>query len=138
MLQKLDRNKPKNRKKDKKKRLLLFFCVSFIFFCGVTAIGAHMVINEPIIKPLWIKDIKTLEKLKKNLKEENITYLKIERENDLSYRIAIKDNGIVFISEKKDLAIQIDSLQLILNRLTIEGKRFKILDFRFDKPVITY
>lgn len=97
-----------------------------------------MVIKEPVIKPVWYKNQKKLADIEKILKEKNIKYLKIEQNNDLSFNINLKDEGIVFISEKKDLEEQIDSLQLILSRLTIEGKRFRSLDFRYDKPVIGY
>lgn len=44
----------------------------------------------------------------------------------------------VILSVQKDLPAQIDSLQLTISHLTIEGKQFKQLDFRFDKPVLTF
>jgi len=42
----------------------------------------------------------------------------------------------VLFSIKKPTAIQLSSLQLILSRLTIEGKGFTRIDLRFDHPVI--
>ncbi|OGH06004.1 MAG: hypothetical protein A2W22_03710 [Candidatus Levybacteria bacterium RBG_16_35_11] len=108
--------------------LLLSSLYLFVFFSQKTV----------IINPLAIKNIGQLEKIENGLMHKNISFSKIEQDNDLSYKVFIKDNGIVFLSEKKDIGNQIDSLQLILSRLTIEGKRFKILDFRFDKPIISY
>jgi hypothetical protein len=91
-----------------------------------------------ILNPLAVKNTKQIESLSKNLTSKNISFSNVEQNNDLSYKILLKDNGTVYFSQKKDLSMQIDSLQLIVNRLTIEGKRFKTLDFRYDKPVISY
>lgn len=134
----MDRSRRKNRKKERKNKLLFVFTISFFFFLAVSVVGAYLMITEPIINPLSKNNTKTFEKINKILKSRNISYSKIEQNNDLSYKISLKDNGDVYISYKKDLGVQIDSLQLIVSRLTIEGKRFKSLDFRFDKPVVTY
>lgn len=48
------------------------------------------------------------------------------------------DGGQVFFATNKDFTLQIDSLQLILSRLTIEGKKVKKIDFRFEKPIVVY
>ncbi|HUS51988.1 MAG TPA: hypothetical protein VMX77_00815 [Candidatus Bathyarchaeia archaeon] len=42
----------------------------------------------------------------------------------------------VFFSSEKEASVQVGSLQLILSRTKIEGKRLKRVDLRFDKPVI--
>lgn len=42
----------------------------------------------------------------------------------------------VFFSSEKEASIQVGSLQLILSRTKIEGKRLERVDLRFDKPVI--
>lgn len=51
--------------------------------------------------------------------------------------VDILDNGQVFFSRTTDIPSQVDSLQIILTRLTIEGKQFKSIDFRYEKPIIT-
>lgn len=71
------------------------------------------------------------------LDKEKIQYSKIEYFEGYAV-VTIKDNGKVYLSTKKELLQQISSLQLVLSKLTIEGKRFKNLDFRFDKPVINF
>lgn len=54
------------------------------------------------------------------------------------FDIELKDSNKVYISSKKDISIQISSLTAILKQLTINGKGFKLIDFRFDKPIIVY
>ena len=56
--------------------------------------------------------------------------------SDSSYLVDLRDGGQAIISKKKDIQEQINSLQLMLNRLTIEGKRIKTVDFRFDRPIL--
>lgn len=51
--------------------------------------------------------------------------------------IWLKDGLQVVMSSKKDIDSQLDSLQLILSRATIEGEKTKKIDLRFDKPVLT-
>jgi len=73
------------------------------------------------------------------LYKNNIQFTKVERssleDKDIVY---LKDQGVVYIDPRKNLPSQISSLQLILSRLTIEGKKFKRLDLRFDKPIIEF
>lgn len=52
------------------------------------------------------------------------------------FDIELVDGGRVYISSKKDSGSQVSSLQAILKQLTINGKKFQLIDFRFDKPVI--
>jgi len=47
-------------------------------------------------------------------------------------------NHQVIISTKKSLTEQMSSLQLTIHQLTMEGKDFSGLDFRYDRPVISY
>ena len=130
-----------NRRKNKRKKnivrvflalFLLTFLLLGLFFIFLTTY------KTVLINPLALKKTGQIVNISKSLINKNISFSKIEQNNDLSYKVFMKDNGVVFLSQKKDLLMQIDSLQLIANRLTIEGKRFKSLDFRFDKPVITY
>ena len=58
--------------------------------------------------------------------------------SDASLIVELENEGVVILSSKKDIRSQISSLQLILSRLTIEGKKLKILDFRYDNPVVSF
>ncbi|HET9947069.1 MAG TPA: hypothetical protein VFQ63_03330, partial [Patescibacteria group bacterium] len=48
------------------------------------------------------------------------------------------DGKTIIISLNKDIEQQVSSLQLTIRELTMEGKEFHRLDFRYDKPVITF
>ncbi|HZJ18353.1 MAG TPA: hypothetical protein VFD45_01900 [Patescibacteria group bacterium] len=92
--------------------------------------------KKPVSSPVSKKELYTIKELQKNLNEKNIRYVKITNGDDLSFYVDLRDGGQAILSLNKELETQISSLQLILSRLTIEGKRLKKLDFRFDKPVI--
>lgn len=70
------------------------------------------------------------------LKKNNISYSSIVKLGDGSYEIKLSDSRVVVMSSQKDINLQISSLQYMLSRLTMEGKRFVRIDLRFDKPVI--
>lgn len=53
-------------------------------------------------------------------------------------QVNLKNGEEVLFSLKKELKIQLDSLQLIFSRSKIEGRNIKRVDLRFDKPVVTY
>lgn len=77
------------------------------------------------------KELKTL------LVKNKIEFLSVNQSPDYSYVVKFKDGEEAIFSSKKSLDLQVASLQFVLSRLTIEGKRFVRLDLRFDKPVIT-
>lgn len=79
----------------------------------------------------------TQETIEKLLKQKGIKYKSIAY-RDNSYIIVLANDAEALFSSKKDAEVQVSSLQLVINRLTIEGKSFKRLDFRFDKPVIVF
>lgn len=56
-------------------------------------------------------------------------------QQDITFTI---NNHQVFISTSKNISQEIASLQLIIRQLTMEGKEFHRLDFRYDRPVISY
>jgi len=90
------------------------------------------------ISPVAKETISKITFLEKLLDQDGILITNINTEADGSLRLHLKDGGEVILSSKKDLRSQISSLQLILSRLTIEGKKLKVLDFRFNRPVISF
>lgn len=78
------------------------------------------------------------ENVQKVLKDNNILFSQVLVLSDLSYEVTIPNNGQVRLSSQKNINKQITSLQRILRELTIEGKQFKIIDFRFDEPIISF
>lgn len=61
----------------------------------------------------------------------------MERTSDSALIIKNVNGETYTFSSNKDLTQQASSLQRIKTQLTIEDKRLKTVDFRFDDPVIT-
>ena len=70
--------------------------------------------------------------------EYHLLCTNITMDTDTAVSFLVGTNEQVIVSLQKDLPTQIASLQLTIAHLTIEGKQFKQLDFRFDKPVLTF
>ena len=98
---------------------------------------AFPIFSKPIISPLGQNKPFRVSNLEVLLKKANVPFSSVTRSSDF-YIIILSGGGQVIMSSKKELAVQISSLQLMLWRLTIEGKRIKSLDFRFDKPIINF
>jgi hypothetical protein len=75
--------------------------------------------------------------IKKLLSDKQISFSSITNANG-AYTVTLPDGSQVLFSGSKDLQLQISSLQYITSRLTMEGRQFKKLDLRFDKPVMTF
>lgn len=135
------RKRKKNNKRKKsrlRKKLLLVFLFLLIFLSSILFVFMGFVINNKfIISPVTRQQVEKKITLEQELKKQKIEYSEIRILQDY-YIIEIKDNGIALISQNKAIKKQVASLQLIINRLTIEGKRFKKLDFRYDKPLISF
>lgn len=69
---------------------------------------------------------------------KNLEPYRMEIQNPQTLIIYLRTGSVVLYSFKNDWQLQVDSLQLILERAKIEGKQIKVIDLRFDKPVITY
>lgn len=52
--------------------------------------------------------------------------------------IWLNNGTLVNVSLQKEANLQLDSLQVILARVKMEGKALREIDLRFDKPVILY
>lgn len=128
------------RKKSKIYRTILYiFFSSFLFlitlnilFPSFSWFRKRLIINPVINNP----QIDTL-KIESILSGVGISFSSIELAKDY-YNIKLKDGGQVYLSFKKDFNIQISSLTSILKQLTINGKRFNFIDFRFEKPLVSF
>ncbi|MCL5438461.1 MAG: hypothetical protein M1268_00545 [Patescibacteria group bacterium] len=76
--------------------------------------------------------------LKDILKKYKIEFSNIAVSTGSSYLVEFKDGSKAIISQNKPFASQVSSLQLILSRFTIEGKKLSMIDFRFDNPLIVF
>ncbi|PIZ99857.1 MAG: hypothetical protein COX78_01335 [Candidatus Levybacteria bacterium CG_4_10_14_0_2_um_filter_35_8] len=123
----------------RRKRIAIFILLLGIFLSFLSlflSVYYNVLFKDLPKNPISKTRMSALIDLEILLKKKNIQYQKVLPGNDLSLFITLKDEGLVIFSLKRDLSTQTSSLQLILSRLTIEGKRLKKLDFRFDKPII--
>lgn len=129
----------RQKKEASKKRLGLI-----LTFAGLVMIAtslfyvAFLEKNPKPISPLSKNQISSNVLIEKKLKEKNISFKSIETSKDLSTSIKLKDDQEVIIDPNKNIDQQLSSLQLILSQLKIEGKSFKRLDFRYQKPIISF
>ncbi len=90
------------------------------------------------ISPLSQTKETLLARVEEELEKQNISFGKVTSNSDGSLSVKLKDESEIIFSSKKNVSSQITSLQLMLSRLTIEGKKLKSLDFRFDNPVVSF
>lgn len=80
----------------------------------------------------------TTKKIEDLLTKNGITFTSANPAENNTTIVTLQDNQQVIFANSKDLEQQIASLQLIMRQLTIEGKRFNRIDFRFNNPVISF
>lgn len=130
------RGKIKREKKINFLRTVLFFILPLTCLMGFYIIYSSFA-NKKVASPLSRKYVLLEnEDISRELMKSGIDYSSIERTEDSSYLIHLSGGGLALISSTKNIKIQISSLQLMLSRLTIEGKRVKFIDFRYDRPIV--
>lgn len=126
------------RRISKKLPFFILSLVLFSIFIASVYFVLPKVLNNSFISPLAKNGQYKPNSVEGVLSKNNIMFSKVQTASDSSYIVFLKDDGKVSLSANKDISSQISSLQLILYRLTIEGKKFKSLDLRFDKPIIEF
>lgn len=130
------RGKIKRKKRLDFLRGFLLFIFPLVFLTGVYFFWIF-IYHGKITSPLPNKFVSVGgEDISKELINSEIYFNSIRRASDSSYLVDLEEGGIVIMSPSKNVKDQISSLQLILSRLTIEGKRVKIIDFRYDRPIV--
>ncbi|MBF8249943.1 MAG: hypothetical protein HW400_544 [Candidatus Levybacteria bacterium] len=112
--------------------LLLGVLGTVVFFLNALLISRRPLFISPLGK--INTDISFVEK---NLKDKQILFSEVSAQ-DNTYLVNISNNRQVRFSADKDINQQVSSLQKILIQLTIEGKSFKNIDFRFEEPIISF
>ncbi len=126
------------RKKSLRKKIITYIFLLTILGCIFFFINFFSLSRKPLfISPLG-KVESNIAIVEKILREKNILFFQIIPLSDSTYEIGIVNNGLVKLSGAKDIGKQISSLQRILIELTIEGKPFKSIDFRFSEPIISF
>lgn len=135
----------RKRKKRSFKFLIIFIFTLFIFSTGYLYFKFFK--KTEIISPIpelsqKSKTIKENEdrknKFQEALTKNKIDFSAISQSSDGSILVELKDGAKINFDQNKNINEQISSLQLMLSRFTIEGKRIDNLDFRYDNPVILF
>lgn len=135
----------KNRRAVNKKKILYASLVSGVLGIALIGVGVVVVEHEPLyISPLplfhsFVSDASgedAVKTIKTFLQKHDIEYESVTVKESQNYEIKLKSNGTILLTSEKSVAEQLSSLQLILSRLTMEGKKFIRLDLRYDRPVI--
>lgn len=125
------------RKRSLKKKLFLYIFLLAILSCIAYFWNALLIAKEPLfVSPLGKVNM-DLNLVKKALKDHEISFSSVTL-SDYSYLVILQNNEQIIFSQNKDIIKQTTSLQRILNQLTIEGKSFKSIDFRFIEPIISF
>ncbi|MEK7551707.1 MAG: hypothetical protein AAB532_03855 [Patescibacteria group bacterium] len=125
------------------KKGIKIILITVLFIGLIVTFFSYLYINFYIntygfISPLSVNKDSLLVRVEEGLEKENISFGKVSTNSDGSLSVKLKDESEIIFSSKKSVASQITSLQLMLSRLTIEGKKLKSLDFRFDNPVVSF
>ncbi|MEK9176134.1 MAG: hypothetical protein AAB520_01680 [Patescibacteria group bacterium] len=138
MLQRKTITKRQKKERARKRFGLALLFIGLIFVSISIFYIAFLEKPGPITSPLSKDQVSGTAKINKILKEKNISYKDISTSKDLYYVIKLSDKEEVIIDPKKNIEEQLSSLQFILSQLKIEGKTFKRLDFRYQKPIISF
>jgi hypothetical protein len=130
--------RPKGRQSKKKRLLILVLLAIFLTALSILLFLSHLTKKTLYISPVTKDSSQEAKKIETLLIDVQIAFASISLQADSSYLVMLEDGGEVIISLKKDIKKQIASLQPILKQLTIEGRKFNRIDFRFDKPLVVY
>jgi len=115
----------------------MLFIVLLIILCGLGFVYLNFG-KVSLISPLAQNKASKIAVVEELFSKDKIGLANITSSSDGSFVANLASGEEVILSSKKDIGSQLSSLQLILSRLTIEGKKLKVLDFRFDNPVVTF
>ena len=129
----------KQKKKAKQKKLSIFLIILGLSLIATSLFYFAFLEKEPLyLNPLSRNQTSKNYQIEKILSEKKISYISVVTSSDLSYIIKLNGESEVIIDPNKDIREQLSSLQLIISQLTIEGKKFESLDFRYQKPFIKF
>lgn len=136
-------NRRRGRFSKKKVMFFGFFIWSLCLVSGILLLKYYF-LNREIISPLADKIKENIQitnsanELEQILKKNNVSFGSVSNFSGSSLIVKMNGEEKVIFSTKKPFQEQVSSLQFILSRLTIEGKRFTRLDLRYDDPVISF
>lgn len=94
--------------------------------------------KKEIVIPLSKND--PVDEIKAILQQKNIKFDGniISSDSAILVKLAFPQNIEVWFDKHKDLLMQVSSLQIILNKFTIEGRIARKVDLRFSEPLVVY
>ncbi len=147
----MNKNKLHKRKLRRIIRIIIFLLFIFLvticilFLCSITIFKKQQVILTPVgsVKNVAQEDNQKMspqvsDTMQKLFDQYHLSVDSINTGTDSAMHVLFKNGQEIIFSENKAIEAQIASLQLIINRLTIEGKQFSRIDLRFDNPVINF
>lgn len=129
------------KEKHRRKVIIFLFLLAFLFLSLILIIFSYQKLfysKDAFLNPVSKENLDKESRLNQLLNDKNVGFSNISILYDSSYLVNLKEGEQVIFSARKDLKSQVSSLQLMLARLKIEGKKFKILDFRYDNPVVSF
>lgn len=132
-----------NKKPDKLKSKILFFIILVILILFVVGIWRFSPLfwrtyanffNNSILRPISTTD--NLTKLTTMLAQANLPVVSLQNYNQDSLVASLSGNLQVTFSLQKDLSNQVATLQVILERFRIEGRKVSRIDLRFNNVVV--
>lgn len=115
--------------------VFIFVSVIAILICGF--LYFYLFKKPIIISPIGVNNNLSKETVRKLLLDAGIPFSEISIATDSSYLVRLNDGSEVLLSSE-NTGLRIQSLQILLKQFTIEGQKFKRIDFRFGKPTITF
>lgn len=134
--------KPIIRKKTSKNRTIRILII-LVLFITLFLIIKGLLLLPPLLENLSFLPHKLTSPLLNSSARDRLSVLCQKYDLDL-YKINFKkdyyeiylSNNIVAYLKNSDLEKQVASLQFILKRFKIEGRKIKVIDLRFSKPII--
>lgn len=118
----------------------LFVVITLIFFTLLLIVVLRLdrlFAKTTFLTPLAQHD--PVGELEGALRKKDIELVQSPLISDSAINVVLRgDNIQVLFSQSKDKTIQVSSLQVILNKLTVEGRKARKIDLRFDDPVVVY
>lgn len=124
-------------KRKNKNSVPVFIFVSVIAILVFGFLYIYFFKKPIIISPIGTRNSISSETVQKLLLEAKIPFSEISISTDSSYLVRLNDGSEVLLSSK-NTSLRIQSLQALLKQFTIEGQKFKRIDFRFEKPTIAF
>ncbi len=100
-------------------------------------VSKNFVSPTKIINPLVVSDVKGA--LRKKLSDKNILFDSFVVASDSASIVGkIKDGPVVYFSTNSNVDWLVTSLELILTRLTVGGKKPSVIDLTGQRPIVKF